>query len=120
MRTLLLGIALLATACTDSTLGEDTAYRRLVDTYDSYDQCLSTGNGNVCYQTLTFCSDGFARIDLENRPEDGSYTLESSDSAVAKFSRLTVIFDLDSGRSGQLPGRAWERVAPEFYDCMTE
>jgi hypothetical protein len=116
MRTLLL--AVLATACTGGTLGEDTAYRRLVDTYDSYDHCLATGNGNVCYQTLTLCSDGFARVDLENRPEDGSYTLEN-DNAVATFARMTVIFDLDAARSSQLPGRhPWENVTPELYDCM--
>ena len=44
MRALLLvpvALVVLGTACTDDTLSEDTAYRRLVDDFDSEAQCLS-------------------------------------------------------------------------------
>ena len=109
----LLAVALVG--CTSDVL-DNTAYRRLVDTYDTNDQCLAEGNFTPCYQTLTFCADGRANANLDFR-EEGSYELDDSD-AIAKLPTVTVVFDLDKATSSQLPGRhPWERVTPLYYDC---
>lgn len=116
----LVAMVALGAGCSDGTLGEDTAYRRLVDQFDTYDQCLAEGDFTVCYQTLTLCDNGIARIDLERRPQDGSYELDEADNAVAEFATMgTVVFDLEAATSSQLPGRhPWELVTPELYDCV--
>jgi hypothetical protein len=115
MRALLLFVSLVAFAgCGNDTL-EDTTYRRLLDQYDTYDQCLESVLGN-CYQTLTFCADGSANANLDVR-EEGTYVVRD-DSAVAKLLTATVIFDLETQSSAQLPGRhAWELVDPQVVDC---
>ncbi|MBL9013256.1 MAG: hypothetical protein JNL83_03715 [Myxococcales bacterium] len=115
MRALLLS-ALVITGCGSDTLGEDTAYRRLVDQYSTYDQCASSGFAG-CYQTLTLCASGRVRMELDPQRMEGKYTLED-DTAVASFPTMTVRFDLDSATSQQLPGRAWELVEPVVYDCQ--
>lgn len=114
MRALLL-ITLLASACGSETL-EDTAYRRLVDTFDSYDQCLAEGNFAPCYQTLTFCADGRLNANLDIRQE-GPYFVRDSE-AIAKLLTMQLHFDLEKQSSAQLPGRhEWEIVEPLYYDC---
>ncbi|MDB4961443.1 MAG: hypothetical protein JWP01_1442 [Myxococcales bacterium] len=118
MRALLLALVVLGTACTDDTLAEDTAYRRLVDDFDSEAQCIADGNFAVCYQTLTLCSSGLVRMDLVNRPQDGEYRLHDSSIAVANFIDMHVEFDLETKASAQLPGRhAWAEIQPIVYDC---
>ena len=104
-----------ASACGSDVL-DNTAYRRLVDNFDSYDQCLAEGDFASCYQTLTFCADGRANANLEFRQE-GRYEVRQSN-AIAQLPTVTVIFDLDTQSSAQLPGRhAWELVEPLYYDC---
>ncbi len=118
MRALLLLATVLASGCTTDTLSEDTAYRRLVDGFDSEAQCLAQGKLAPCYQTLTLCSSGLVRMDLEARPQDGEYNLADSSIAIARFSDMRVEFDLETRRSAQLPGRhPWEQTAPLVYDC---
>ena len=118
MRTLLLAALILTTGCMDGTLDEDTAYRRLVDAFDSEAQCLAEGDFAVCYQTLTLCANGRVRMDLVNRPEDGAYEVKDGSIAVARFLDRNVEFDLEARRSAQLPGRhPWERATPLVYDC---
>lgn len=118
MRALLLSAVVLATACTDGTLDQDTTFRRLVDQYDSEAQCLAEGDLAPCYQTLALCSSGLVRIDLVNRPEDGAYELKDGSIAIARFIDKNVEFDLDARTSAQLPGRhAWEQVTPLVDDC---
>jgi hypothetical protein len=107
------------TGCTDdTTLGQDTAYRRLGDAFTSYDQCIADGNFTPCYQTLTLCTNGRVLMDLENAPQEGSYQLMNEATAVAKFTTRTIVFDLKAATSEQLPGvHAWELVKPIFYGC---
>jgi hypothetical protein len=117
MRTLIVSfLAVLAfTGCASDTL-DNTTYRRLVDQFDSYDHCLDEGDFTSCYQTLTFCADGRANANLEFRQE-GPYTIADS-RAVAELQTVTVIFDLETATSAQLPGRhRWELVEPLNVDC---
>jgi hypothetical protein len=117
MRALLIALVLVFSACTDTTLADDTAYRRLGDQYTSYDQCIADGDFNPCYQTLTLCANGRVFMDLENAPQEGSYQL-ANDTAVAKFTTRTVVFDLSHATSTQLPGvHPWEFITPIFYGC---
>lgn len=103
------------TGCASDTL-DDTAYRRLVDTFESYDQCLAEGNFAPCYQTLTFCADGRANANLDYRLE-GKYIVRENE-AIATLPTMTLHFDLESASSTQLPGRhKWELVTPVYYDC---
>ena len=115
MRALLLCAALLA-GCGSDTLGEDTAYRRLVDQFSTYEQCTAAGFVG-CYQTLTLCANGRVRMELDPQRMEGKYTVED-DTAVAAFPTMTVRFDLESATSKQLPGRPWELVEPIVYDCQ--
>ena len=115
MRALVLAAAVLLTGCASDTLGENTAYRRLVDGYDSYDACAAAGFA-ACYQTLTLCQSGASRMELDPQRQEGKYTLDG-DTAIASFPRMTVEFDLQSATSAQLPGRTWELVEPVTYDC---
>jgi hypothetical protein len=118
MRALLLAVVVLGSGCMDDTLSEDTAYRRLVDNYQSEAQCLAGGLG-ACYQTLTLCTNGLVRMDLVSRPEDGEYKLADSSIAVAKFVDKRVEFDLETRTSAQLPGRhPWQQVDVIAYDCQ--
>jgi hypothetical protein len=95
---------------------DNTAYRRLVDAYDTNDQCLAEGNFAPCYQTLTFCADGHVNANLDYR-EQGSYSVSDSE-VTAKLPTITVVFDLTKATSSQLPGRhPWELVEPLYYDC---
>lgn len=119
MRALLLVIlaTLAATGCTSDTLDQDTAYRRLVDAYDSESHCITEGDFAVCYQTLTLCTNGRVTMDLVNRPQEGSYAVDGN-IARAEFIDMEVVFDLEAQRSAQLPGRhPWQRVEPLVYDC---
>lgn len=119
MRALLLAVVVFGSGCMDDTLSEDTAYRRLVDTYDSEAQCLAQGNLAPCYQTLTLCTSGHVRMDLAARPQDGEYTLADSSIVVARFIDMRVEFDLDARVSNDLPGRhPWEKVETIAYDCQ--
>ena len=119
MRALLLAALVLGSGCMDDTLSEDTAYRRLVDGFDSEAQCLAQGQLTACYQTLTLCAGGLVRLDLVSRPEDGEYKLADSSIVVAKFIDMRVEFDLDARFSNDLPGRhPWEKVETIAYDCQ--
>ena len=89
MRALLLSAALLA-GCGSDTLGEDTAYRRLVDQFSTYEQCVSAGFVG-CYETLTLCQSGRVRMELDPQRMEGKYTLED-DTAVAAFPTMIVRF----------------------------
>lgn len=115
MRAALFAILCL-TGCGTDTLGDDTAYRRLVDGYESYDACAAAGF-SACYQSLTLCSSGAVRMELDPERQQGKYTLDG-EVAIAAFPRMTVRFDLDAQASTQLPGRhPWELVEPIIYDC---
>jgi hypothetical protein len=115
MRALLLVV--LVTGCTDTVLDEDATYRRLRDEFTSHDQCLAEGNFTPCYQTLTLCANGRARIDLENSPQRGTYQLEGNQ-AVAKFITQTIAFDLAHPGSDDLPGvNSWESIDPINQGC---
>jgi len=115
MRALLLA-AVVLTGCASDTLGEDTAYRRLVDGYASYDACATAGFAG-CYQSLTLCTSGAVRMELDPTRQEGKYTLDG-DIAVAAFPTMTVRFDLSAATSSQLPGQhQWELVEPVIYDC---
>lgn len=119
IRALLLATIVLGSGCVDATLAEDTAYRRLVDTWDSEAQCLAEGNLSPCYQTLTLCASGRVRMDLAARPQDGEYTLAEGSIAIARFIDMRVEFDLDAQNSTQLPGRhPWQQVDTIVYDCQ--
>jgi hypothetical protein len=103
------------TGCASDTL-DNTTYRRLVDQFDSFDQCLAEGDFAPCYQTLTFCADGRVNANLEFR-QQGPYKVDDS-RAIAKLQTVTVIFDLEKAASAQLPGRHhWELVEPLSVDC---
>jgi hypothetical protein len=118
MRAIALASLLLAiTGCAADTL-DNTTYRRLVDTFDSEDQCLAEGDFSPCYQTLTFCEDGRVNANLEFRQE-GTYKLLGGD-AVARLLTVTVYFDLDKQMSPDLPGRhPWQVFEPLQPDCAT-
>jgi hypothetical protein len=114
MRALLL-VTVLAAGCGAETI-DDTAYRRLSDSFDTYDQCLAEGNFAPCYQTLTFCADGRVNANLEFRQE-GSYIVREAE-AIARLPTMELHFDLEKASSSQLPGRhRWELVEPLYYDC---
>lgn len=116
MRAFFLAALVLATGCAADTLGENTAYRRLVDQYDSYEACTAGGFA-ACYQTLTLCTSGASRIELDPQRQEGKYTLDG-DVATSTFPTRTVRFDLDAQMSKDLPGRhEWELVEPVIYDC---
>lgn len=115
MRGMLLVLIVIATGCASDTL-DDVTYRRLVDQFDSFDQCLAEGDFAPCYQTLTFCADGRANANLEFRQE-GPYEVRDS-RAFAELQTVTVVFDLETASSPQLPGRhRWELVEPVSIDC---
>ena len=108
---------LVITGCSSDVL-DDTTYRRIVDQFDSYDQRLSDGDFAQCYQTLTFCADGRVNANLDYRQE-GDYHVRDT-RAVARLPTVTVIFDLETASSDQLPGRhPWELVDPIVKDCAT-
>ena len=101
--------------CGSDTL-DDTTYRRLLDKFDSYDQCLAEGNFSPCYQTLTFCADGRANANLEYRQE-GRYQVIGK-TAITRLPTVTANFDLEKQSSTELPGRhPWELVEPLSIDC---
>ena len=118
MRPYLLLAVLVFAGCADDSVGPDTAYRRLIDSFDSFDQCIAEGSPSTpCYQTLTLCHNQLVLMDLDNHQQEGKFTLEN-EAAVAKFPTTTVIFDLQTASSTQLPGRhPWELVEPTFYGC---
>jgi len=115
MRAALLLSAALFAGCASDTLGENTAYRRLVDQFDSYDQCAKAGF-TACYQSLTLCTSGAVRMELDPERQEGKYRLDG-DVAIAEFPRMQVQFDLEKAQSQQLPGRTWDLVEPVVYDC---
>ena len=117
MRALGLVVVLLGLyGCASDTLDEDRTYRRVVDQFDTYDQCLADGDFAGCYQTLTFCADGRANANLEFRQE-GTYQVRST-TAITALPTVTVMFDLERATAPQLPGRhRWERVTPLSVDC---
>jgi hypothetical protein len=117
MRGMMLALVVVAATggCASDTI-DNTAYRRLSDSFDTYDQCLSEGNFAPCYQTLTFCADGRANLLLDYRLE-GKYIVRENE-AIATLPTMTLHFDLETASSTQLPGRhEWELVAPVYYDC---
>jgi hypothetical protein len=115
--TLLLALGIAATGCTSETVDENTAYRRLVERFDSEAQCLAEGDFTPCYQTLTLCTNGRVLMDLVNYPTTGEYLLDG-DRAVAEFIDRRVVFDLATQTSEQLPGRhPWLVVNPIVYGC---
>ncbi len=115
----LVALAALGLGCTESSLGSDTAYRRLLDRYDSEAACLASSL-DACYQTLTLCANGAATIDLESRPLRGSYTMVD-EIAQAKMVETQFEFNLDTRTSPQLPGRhPWEQVSVLQYDCAAQ
>lgn len=119
MRALLL-LSLLAAACTDPSLDEDRAYRRLLGRFDTYDQCLADQSLAGCYQTLILCTNRRVMMDLENRPLEGSYELDG-DVATAMIEGDMIQFDLEKRTSPQLPGRhPWELAMPTFTGCDVE
>ena len=108
-------LAVTVAGCASDAL-DNTAYRRLVDAFDSNGQCLAQGNYATCYETLTFCANGRAHANLDIR-EDGNYQL-SDRQAIVDLPHVTVGWDLETATSSQLPGRnPWELVAPLVYDC---
>jgi hypothetical protein len=117
MRGMMLALLVVATTagCASDSL-DNTAYRRLSDSFDTYDQCLAEGNFAPCYQSLTFCADGRANLLLDYRLE-GKYIVRENE-AIATLPTMTLHYDLESASSSQLPGRhEWELVAPVYYDC---
>lgn len=116
MRFILLASLVLA-GCTDSSPDEDRAFRRLVDQFDTYDQCIADPAIVSCYDTLVLCANGRLMIDLDNRPQEGRYQLDGS-VATAKIDGEMIVFDLEKRTSQQLPGRhAWEIATPSFTGC---
>lgn len=114
---LFLALGIAATGCTSETVDENTAYRRLVDRFDSEEQCLTEGDFVPCYQTLTLCTSGVVMMDLVNYPTTGEYLLRG-DTAIAEFIDRQIVFDLEARTSAQLPGRhPWLVVKPIVYGC---
>jgi hypothetical protein len=106
---------LVLAGCAADTL-DDVTYRRLVDRFDTYDQCLAEGDFAPCYQTLTFCADGRANANLDTRQE-GPYRVRDAH-AFAQLQTVDIVFDLENAMSAQLPGRhRWELVDPISIDC---
>jgi hypothetical protein len=119
MRALLLASFLVA-GCTDSALDEDRAYRRVIDRFDTYDQCIADKAVQSCYQTFVLCANRRVMVDLDNRPLDGTYDL-NGDIAVAMVGGGMIEFDLVRKTSAQMPGRnAWELATPSFIGCDVE
>ncbi len=119
MRALLLASFLVA-GCSDSALEEDRAYRRVIDRFDTYDQCINDKTVQSCYQTFVLCSNRRVMVDLENRPLDGTYDLDG-DIAVAMVEGDMIKFDLVRLSSAQMPGRnVWELATPSFTGCDVE
>jgi hypothetical protein len=87
MRSLLLAsvAASMMAGCASDTL-DNVTYRRLVDQFDSYDQCVAQGEFTPCYETLTFCADGRANANLEFRQE-GKYEVIENE-AIAQLPRV--------------------------------
>jgi len=117
MRAFLLGLVVtLAAGCTESSLGSDTAYRRLVDAYDTEWACLA-GGLDACYQVITLCANGTATLDLESRPLRGTYLLDGA-LARAEMVEMRFDFDLETLSAPQLPGRhPWTLAASLTHDC---
>jgi hypothetical protein len=111
-------VILVLAGCADESV-DDRAYRRLVEPYDSYDQCLADKSQASCYQTFVLCSNGRVMMDLENRPVDGTYAMDGS-LARARVEGDLIVFDTDKRTSAQLPGRSWELASPSFYGCDVE
>src|SRR5688572_30423575 len=63
MRATCLALFLLVGSASDTL--DDSTYRRLVDSFVTYDQSLAEGEFAPCYQTLTFCADGRVNANLE-------------------------------------------------------
>lgn len=117
MRALLL---VLVVGCTSAALDDDRVYRRLVDRFDTYDQCLADKATASCYQTFVFCPNGRVMMDLDNRPLQGTYDLQG-DMAIATVEGDVFEFDLARRTSAQLPGRhPWEVASPSFTGCDAE
>src|SRR5687767_7749594 len=113
-------VMLVLAGCTDSALEDDRAYRRLVERFDTYDQCIADKSIVSCYQTLVFCANGRVMMDLDKHPQDGRYEIEGSMIA-ATIGGEQIFFDVDKRASAQLPGRhAWEIAMPSFYGCDVE
>jgi hypothetical protein len=118
MRALLLVV--LVAGCTDSALDDDRAFRRLVDRFDTYDQCLADTSLASCYQTFVLCTNRRVMMDLDNRPLDGTYDLDG-DMVTAMVEGDIFQFDLARRTSAQLPGRhPWELATPSFTGCDAE
>jgi hypothetical protein len=116
MRAFGLAAILIVTGCARDAL-DDTTYRRLVDEFDTYDQCLRDGDFSPCYNTLTFCADGRVNANLDYRQE-GTYQIRKGTMAIVRLPTVTVFFDLPTASSPQLPGRhPWEVVDPLSVDC---
>jgi hypothetical protein len=116
MRALCLVSFLVVAAGCGSNVLDNTAYRRVVDGFDSADQCAAEGDFARCYDILTFCDNGRVNAVLDFRQE-GSYEVHE-DEAIAQLPYMTVVFDLEKASSTQLPGRhPWELVEPLYYDC---
>lgn len=108
-------VTILLAGCGIQTLDNET-YRRLLDRFDSYDDCLAEGDFSACYQTLTFCDDGRLNANLDFRQE-GPYKLRDTN-AIADLPKMTLYFDLMTLESAQLPGRHdWEEADPIPADC---
>jgi len=115
-----LALVMLVAGCTDSGLDDDRAYRRLVDRFDTYDQCIADTTLPSCYQTLVLCANKRVMIDLENRPLDGTYELDGN-LVSAHVEGDLIVFDLEKQSSAQMPGRhPWELATPSFYGCDVE
>ena len=118
MRALL--VIVLVAGCTDSSLDDDRAYRRLVDRFDTYDQCIADKSFASCYQTFVLCTNQRVMMDLDNRPVEGTYVVEG-DMAKATVEGTLIQFDLARLSSPQLPGRHdWELANPSFTGCDVE
>ena len=105
MRALLLAVVACLAACADTTLGTDTAFRRLVDGYSSYDACIANGSpSQPCYQTLTLCTSGSVLMDLDNHPQEGSYQLDGDTAVVARFTNAAILSTSKTATSSQLRG----------------
>ena len=119
MRSLVLSLLAIA-GCTDSSLDDPHAYRRLVDRFDTYEQCIADKTLPSCYQTFVLCTNGRVMMDLDNRPVDGSFSIEDN-IVTAQIEGTRIVFDTDKLTSQQLPGRhPWELAMPSFYGCDAE
>jgi len=106
----------LLSGCTDSS-EPDTAYRRLVDQFDSYEQCIANKEIVSCYQTFVLCANRRVLIDLENRPLTGFYERDG-EMVTAHVEGDLIYFDETSRTSNQMPGKhQWELAMPSFYGC---